>query len=73
MFNDQKRHPRVTWYVFRGIREWREIGGRMRGECRWKRKTGFAAKYHEGAINDPLFPAKSLDDVIDNYEMIREA
>lgn len=23
--------------------------------------------------NDPLFPAKSLDDVIDNYEMIREA
>lgn len=23
--------------------------------------------------NDPLFPGKSLDDVIDNYEMIREA
>jgi len=25
------------------------------------------------ASNDPLFPAKSLDDVIDNCEMIREA
>lgn len=25
------------------------------------------------ASNDPLFPAKNLDDVIDNYEMIREA
>lgn len=25
------------------------------------------------ASNDPLFPAKGLDDVIDNYEIIREA
>lgn len=39
-----------------------------------RRETARGAEWRRGGTsNDPLFPAKSLDDVIDNYEMIREA
>lgn len=39
---------------------------------REERMRNRGTRLHQ-ASNDPLFPAKSLDDVIDNCEMIREA
>lgn len=42
-------------------------------ETRREEKEKHRGTRLQQASNDPLFPAKSLDDVIDNCEMIREA
>lgn len=42
-------------------------------ETRREEKEKHRGTRLQRASNDPLFPAKSLDDVIDNCKMIREA
>lgn len=50
----------------------KERGGEGEREGERERRRNRGTRLQQ-ASNDPLFPAKSLDDVIDNCEMIREA